>query len=660
MSRALLLALSLLLLLPTMGAADDEKIFSYSDNGYANLDPANASLYRINDERLIVAMQECLTTLDPENGKARAGAATGWTLAADGRTWKFTLRKDAKWSDGSPVTSEDFVRAWRRVMDPFTKSPWSWLYRPIKGCGAIRDNSAMTDGLSELRRAVKELLAGNPNGIPGSSLNLALDDTGVRPFLVDIKSRSVKRLLDWKDGDIFPPESAEKVIEELKKERRKANDVWEEVLGSLGKSGSGVHAPDAHTLVVVTEGEVPYLPELVARAAFAPLHASVDSLRAGAFEVGGYVNNGPYLLKGRGAKPPEGKEGERVMSVVELARNPHYNGPNGAKVDRIMCSTDLSIHITAQEDLFQFERGKLQWVNVTWPEWPKDKLRKQMEGMKGFTVRETPRVLYLRFRCDRAPFNEKEARKAFALSIDRDACAARLWPKAVPAYRLVPTGIEGRVDGIACPNTNEAGAKAAFQLAKLNADTWIETGYGEAPGQDEVARVLNTAWKKALGVDPGLVIQPDTDVRSVVRAGKYYVMLTDFRGAVNDPGAYLEPLHSKDADSGLGWYDAAYDALIDAARDSTVATSDPDGWIKTVGDPSLRSAVDAAKGSVEGRLRLRREALAAAEKRLMDEFVVVPILFLKEATLLGDARGLGEDLARRNPGFVGSLVSVER
>ena len=50
----------------------------------------------------------------------------------------------------------------------------------------------------------------------------------------------------------------------------------------------------------------------------------------------------------------------------------------------------------------------------------------------------------------------------------------------------------------------------------------------------------------------------------------------------------------------------------------------------------------------------------AAERRLLQEYVVVPILFLQEATLLVGAKGLGTDEARRNPGFVGSLVSAER
>jgi oligopeptide transport system substrate-binding protein len=48
------------------------------------------------------------------------GAAESWELAPDGVTYTFHLRKDARWSNGEPLTAQDFVYAWRRVVDPAT------------------------------------------------------------------------------------------------------------------------------------------------------------------------------------------------------------------------------------------------------------------------------------------------------------------------------------------------------------------------------------------------------------------------------------------------------------------------------------------------------------------------------------------------------------
>jgi ABC-type oligopeptide transport system substrate-binding subunit len=640
-------------------ASGDEnvKAVAYGDNGYADLDPAHASLFRVNDERLILALYEGLTTLDPETGKAQPGAAESWTSSADGKTWTFKLRKDGKWSDGSPVTAKDFVFAWSRVIDPYTESHWTWLFRSIKGCGVITDNAARIDGYNILRSGLKDLRASNPNGIPGDQVNLLLDETGVRPFLTQIKSRSVKKMLSWKEGDLFPPEMVTKTIDALKKEKKDLKEEWEKDFEAFGKSGSGIHASDATTLVVTTEGDVPFLPELLARSVFCPLHKSVETKRDKAFDPGSLIGNGPFVLHGRGAKPPEDQQEKRVLSVVDLTRSPTYNGPNKAKLDRLKCITDQG----AKEDIVEYKKGGLQWVNTTWSEYPdKKKMRPEIEALKGFGVRDTPVVLYLRFRCDRAPFDNKDARKAFALSINRADVAKQFWPEATPAFRLVPPGIEGRVEDVSCPKPDDGAAQAAYKASGVTNETWVELSFGEAPGQDNAARELIKDWKKVLKLESSSRIENDADVRRILRSGKYYSMVTAMRGYANDPSAYLAPLHSGDADSGLGWRDDAYDALVDAARDPDTALSNPEKFLSTTGASELQGALDAAKSGQDGRLRFRREALAAAERRIMDEYVVVPLCFLKEAILVGDVKGLGSDGARRNPGFIGALWHVDR
>lgn len=50
------------------------------------------------------------------------GVATSWDVSSDGKTYTFHLRRNAKWSDGSPVTANDFQYAWRRICDPAVAS----------------------------------------------------------------------------------------------------------------------------------------------------------------------------------------------------------------------------------------------------------------------------------------------------------------------------------------------------------------------------------------------------------------------------------------------------------------------------------------------------------------------------------------------------------
>ncbi len=58
------------------------------------------------------------------DGHPAPGVAEKWDNK-DFKVWTFHLRKDAKWSDGTPVTAEDFVYSWQRLADPNTASPYA-------------------------------------------------------------------------------------------------------------------------------------------------------------------------------------------------------------------------------------------------------------------------------------------------------------------------------------------------------------------------------------------------------------------------------------------------------------------------------------------------------------------------------------------------------
>jgi ABC-type oligopeptide transport system substrate-binding subunit len=63
---------------------------------------------------------EGLVRLDPQ-GSIVPAVAQRWDISEDGLQWRFFLR-EARWSNGQPVTAGDFVYAWRRAVDPATAS----------------------------------------------------------------------------------------------------------------------------------------------------------------------------------------------------------------------------------------------------------------------------------------------------------------------------------------------------------------------------------------------------------------------------------------------------------------------------------------------------------------------------------------------------------
>jgi len=93
-----------------------------------SLDPQKTTgLYESNVEHdLFIG----LLTLDPEM-KPIAGMAQTWDASADKKIWTFHLRHDAKWSNGDPVTSADFLYSFRRLVDPKTAASQTEQIRDV-------------------------------------------------------------------------------------------------------------------------------------------------------------------------------------------------------------------------------------------------------------------------------------------------------------------------------------------------------------------------------------------------------------------------------------------------------------------------------------------------------------------------------------------------
>ncbi|ANZ69422.1 peptide ABC transporter substrate-binding protein [Pediococcus claussenii] len=80
---------------------------------------------------------EGLLRLGKDN-KAEMGVAKDMKVSKDGKTYTFNLRKDAKWSNGDPVTAQDFVYSWQRTNDPKTGAQYSYLFSGIKNADQIQ------------------------------------------------------------------------------------------------------------------------------------------------------------------------------------------------------------------------------------------------------------------------------------------------------------------------------------------------------------------------------------------------------------------------------------------------------------------------------------------------------------------------------------------
>ena len=85
---------------------------------------------------------------DLSQGGIKPGVAESWDISDDGTKYTFHLREDAKWSDGKPVTAYDFEYAWKRVLNPETASPYSYILYLIKGAQEYNEGNGKVEDVA--------------------------------------------------------------------------------------------------------------------------------------------------------------------------------------------------------------------------------------------------------------------------------------------------------------------------------------------------------------------------------------------------------------------------------------------------------------------------------------------------------------------------------
>lgn len=98
------------------------------------LDPSLAT--GVPAQHVLDDLFEGLATVDVA-GQVAPGVAQSWTTSSDGLTWTFHLRPNAEWSNGAPLTAQDFIYAWQRILTPSTASEYAQALAPIVNASDI-------------------------------------------------------------------------------------------------------------------------------------------------------------------------------------------------------------------------------------------------------------------------------------------------------------------------------------------------------------------------------------------------------------------------------------------------------------------------------------------------------------------------------------------
>ena len=133
---------------PVTGEAlADDQTFTYSLlDEFTTADPQMVE--DVSGSYFVRDLFEGLMNQDAD-GNLIPGVATGYTTNEAKDVYTFTLRNNARWSDGNPVTAHDFVYAWRRLADPATGSPYSWFadIMALENVGAVMSGESPPEAL---------------------------------------------------------------------------------------------------------------------------------------------------------------------------------------------------------------------------------------------------------------------------------------------------------------------------------------------------------------------------------------------------------------------------------------------------------------------------------------------------------------------------------
>lgn len=89
-----------------------------------DLDPHTVT--GVPESQIIQSLFEGLVGKDPKTLEPTPGVAENWKISKDGKTYTFKLRKNAKWSNGEPITAKDFIFSWKRLLNPATASEYAY------------------------------------------------------------------------------------------------------------------------------------------------------------------------------------------------------------------------------------------------------------------------------------------------------------------------------------------------------------------------------------------------------------------------------------------------------------------------------------------------------------------------------------------------------
>jgi len=581
-----------------------------------------------------------LARLDARSLEPVPGVAESWDISADGKTYTFHLRPNARWSDGHALTAHDFCYAWRRLQEPSLGSEYSYIMHLVRYAQAYNTHAAQAAALQgSIQAALAELLQKYPGPIPAAAVLAFSAKQNLDATLKGTPNELLRDFLLRPAGDM-PHAELSALPAQFEREGQRRAALYEEAKLHFGVDG-GVYAKDDHTLVVELVAPTPYFLELTSFYPLFPVPRWAIEKSAGRnwFLPDRIVSNGPFRMSEW-----------RVGDHIRLERSETYWGRSEVKLQAVDAlpientTTSLNLYLT----------GEVDWLpqqNI-----PQD-LAPDLRQRSDFFTGPAFTTYYYRINCTRKPFDDVRVRKALNLAIDREQITRDVMLLGqLPAKYFVPPGIRGYI-----PPESGISFDVA-QAQKLLSDAGFPDGrgfpkfgvlYNTLESHKKVAEVLADQLRRNLHLDVAAYNQEWQSYQQSTRALDYDLSRGGWIGDYEDPNTFLDLWTTNGGNNQTGWGSGVYDRLLAAAGDVEQFVAQPEFILERVHDShALKRLADAARVSTDAAQRLKgmselRMALLAEAERILvhDEFPILPVYFYVASEMVKPkVRGLFSEL----------------
>ncbi len=511
------------------------------------------------ESNIIRALFEGLVVGHPsKDGVALPGVAEKWypTDPQKPDEWVFELRKDARWSDGTPLTAEDFLFSFRRILSPSLASDYSFMLYYIRDAEPYHKSqrsylTCRNDESFPVEWETLKKVDFGPNENGSTDFNKkGLDHLKAEQIRV---LQSDPGLFDWPED--VSQEVRETLIQKNLEFAESGKDLWELI-------DFGATAPDPHTLKVKLNSPIAFLPEITKHYTWypVPMHSILKHGRIGDrftdwTKPKNIVSNGAFILTSW-----------KFNDHIQVERNPRYWDRSNVGINGIRY---LPISNLYTEDRMYFD-GQMHVTYTLAPELIEYARERYPDQVRNELYLGT---YFIRANVTREPFTDPRVRMAFSKAIDQQSMITNVLKGGQkPAGGLVP------------PFGDYRPAKTIGFDPEGARKLLAEAGYPGGEGIPEIeylttdketskatAEALQAMWKDNLGVSVRIKQMEWTSYITTMFEKDYGLAAGGWIGDYLDPLTFLDMWMKDGGNNRTGWHNEEFEALLKKAGN----TGDP-------------------------------------------------------------------------------------